>query len=218
MRGEVLHFDDEHGFGFITGTDGRRYTFEKTDLRREFPVGKGTLVEFEPDADRARDVFLIRGVGREAATQTGEFGRFAVQPDPVPTGMWSYFWRGLTANYANFRDRARRKEFWSYYLFYYIVGAAIATVSIFIDQAFGRLDAGGAPYVTVTAAILFIVATIVPSVAIQVRRQHDIGLSGWFYLLALVPYIGGLILLVFAFIPSQAHDNKWGPIPYGVRS
>ncbi|MBX3579264.1 MAG: DUF805 domain-containing protein [Rhizobiaceae bacterium] len=217
MRGEVLHFDDEHGFGFITGADGKRYTFEKTDLRRDFPISKGTLVEFHPEEDKARDLFLIRGVGREAAAQTGEFGRFATEQGPVPTGMWSYFQRGLTSNYANFRDRARRKEFWSYYLFYYIALAVLITVCLFIDQAFGRLDAGGAPYVTVTAGLLFFVATIIPAIALQVRRQHDIGLSGWFYLLVFVPYIGGLILLVFDFIPSQPHENKWGPVPYGVR-
>ena len=49
------------------------------------------------------------------------------------------------------------------------------------------------------------------------RRQHDIGLSGWFYLLILIPYVGGLIIFVFTLIPSQKHDNKWGPVPYGVR-
>jgi uncharacterized membrane protein YhaH (DUF805 family)/cold shock CspA family protein len=213
MRGEVLHFDNEHGFGFVTGSDGRRYTFEKTDLRREFPVSKGTLVEFQPENDKARDLFLIRGA---AAAREEEFGRFAVVPDTVSTGLWSYFWRGITANYANFRDRARRKEYWGFVLFYYIALIGAVLVGLAIDQAAGFLDQD-MPYVAGTLGGLGILVAIVPWVAMSVRRQHDIGLSGWFYLLILVPYIGGLILFVFALIPSQKHANKWGPPPYGVR-
>ena len=64
---------------------------------------------------------------------------------------------------------------------------------------------------------LFLLATFLPGLALVVRRQHDIGLSGWFYLLVLIPYVGGLIVFVFTLIPSQKHDNKWGPVPYGVK-
>ncbi|HTV70500.1 MAG TPA: DUF805 domain-containing protein [Rhizobiaceae bacterium] len=217
MRGEVLHFDNEHGFGFITGTDGKRYTFEKTNLRREFPVSKGTLVEFQPIADKAHDVFLIRGVGNAvAATADAEFGRFAVTAEPESTGLWSYFSRGITTNYANFRTRARRKEYWGFALCWWIAAIAISLVGFAIDQAFGFL-AEETPYTAFTFIGLFFLATFIPGIAMQVRRQHDIGLSGWFILLVFVPYIGNLILLVFGFIPSQKHDNKWGPIPYGVR-
>lgn len=220
MRGEVLHFDNEHGFGFITGTDGKRYTFEKTDQRREFPVSKGTLVEFQPDADKARDVFLIRGVGNTAAAATSdagtEFGRFAVTAEPEPTGLWSYFWRGITANYGNFRTRARRKEYWGYVLFWYITAIAISLAGLAVDQSLGFLDQE-TPYATLTLIGLFVLGTLIPGIAMQVRRQHDIGLSGWFILLVFVPYIGNLILIVFGFIPAQKHDNKWGPVPYGVR-
>jgi uncharacterized membrane protein YhaH (DUF805 family) len=220
MRGEVLHFDTEHGFGFITGADGKRYTFEKTDLRREFPVSKGTLVEFQPLADKAQDVFLVRGMGNAAAaaaTDAGaEFGRFAVTAEPEDTGLWSYFWRGITANYANFRTRARRKEYWGFALFWYVTAIALSLAGIAIDQAIGLLDQE-TPYTALGLFGLFVLCTFIPGIAMQVRRQHDIGLSGWFILLVFVPYIGNLILLVFGFIPSQKHDNKWGPIPYGVR-
>ncbi len=60
MRGEVLHYDEAQGFGFITGTDGSRYTFSREDLRREAPMSKGTQVEFQPSGSQARDVFSIR--------------------------------------------------------------------------------------------------------------------------------------------------------------
>ncbi|MDO8933008.1 MAG: DUF805 domain-containing protein, partial [Rhodocyclaceae bacterium] len=48
-------------------------------------------------------------------------------------------------------------------------------------------------------------------------RLHDIGLSGWFYLLVFVPSVGSLIIFVMTLIPSQKHDNKWGPVPHGIR-
>ena len=73
------------------------------------------------------------------------------------------------------------------------------------------------PLATITLATIFVLAGILPSLAMSVRRQHDIGLSGWFFLLIFIPYIGNLILFVFALIPSQKHENKWGPVPAGVK-
>ena len=119
MRGEVLHYDDEQGFGFINGTDGKRYAFERSDLRRLVPVGKGTLVEFQIDGATAREIFIIRSDTRASAPAS--FGRDAIVAEPEHTGLWSYFTRTLTSNYANFRGRARRKEYWGYVLFYTIL-------------------------------------------------------------------------------------------------
>ena len=116
MRGEVLHYDDEQGFGFINGADGKRYAFERSDLRRLVPVGKGTVVEFQIDGATAREIFIIRSDTRASAPAS--FGRDAVVAEPESTGIWSYFIRTLTSNYANFRGRARRKEYWGYVLFY----------------------------------------------------------------------------------------------------
>ncbi|TIW32039.1 MAG: DUF805 domain-containing protein, partial [Mesorhizobium sp.] len=48
MRGEVLHYDEDQGFGFITGADGNRYTFAREDLRREASMARGTAIEFQP--------------------------------------------------------------------------------------------------------------------------------------------------------------------------
>jgi cold shock CspA family protein len=56
MRGEVLHYDEAHGFGFITGEDGNRYTFRREDLTRSFPLARGVTVEFHVSGDQARAV------------------------------------------------------------------------------------------------------------------------------------------------------------------
>ena len=73
---------------------------------------KAPLVEFQIDGASARDIFLIRSDMRASAP--AQFGREAVAAEPESTGLWSYFVRTLTSNYANFRGRARRKEYWGF--------------------------------------------------------------------------------------------------------
>ena len=128
MRGEVLHYDQEQGFGFITGSDGTRYSFGREDLRRDTVVGRGTPVEFQPNGGQAKSVFPIRAqAGAQPASpqQTAtpaHFGRNAMSAPggmPAPSlGLWGYFTRCLSTDYVNFRDRARRKEYWGFILFW----------------------------------------------------------------------------------------------------
>lgn len=221
MRGEVLHYDETQGFGFLAGSDGNRYAFAREDLRGTAVPGKGTQIEFQPSGSQARDVFAIHaqvGAPEIASTAPQHFGRMAVGNPDEGTGLWSYFWRGMTANYANFSGRARRKEFWGFYLFWAILIVLVAGAGFGVDGALGNLETGdGYPVAGLSVLGLLVLAGIVPNIAITVRRIHDLGLSGWFYLLILLPYVGGLILFVFTLIPSQKHENRWGPVPAGVR-
>ena len=75
-----------------------------------------------------------------------------------------------------------------------------------------------APAITLTLSIVFVLATLLPGLGLAVRRQHDIGLSGWYSLFVLIPSLGSLILLAFSLIPSQKRDNRWGPVPENVIS
>ncbi|MER9299854.1 DUF805 domain-containing protein [Mesorhizobium sp. M0621] len=237
MRGEVLHYDEEQGFGFITGADGNRYTFTRENLRRQTAMLKGTIVEFQPGGGQARDVFSIAtqtatkapdaGAGTNtASTQAGNapvasafqaqhFGRSSEPAEP--TDLWGYFWRGVTRNYFNFAGRARRKEYWSYFLFWVVSLLIIGGIGLFADNEMGNFDSSVSAAVTVGLCGTFVLATLLPSLGMTVRRIHDIGLSGWLYLVVLIPTIGSLIILVFALIPTQARENQWGPVPAGVR-
>lgn len=222
MRGEVLHYDEAQGFGFIAGIDGNRYAFAREDLKRVVPMGKGTQVEFQPNAGYARGIFSVRsqldGASAEpAAAPLQSLGRPA-SPTTGSTGLWSYFSQASTTNYVNFRGRARRKEYWGFYLFWVIAVAGLSALGLAVDGAVGNLKAGvELPVVTFALPLLFILATFLPALAVTVRRIHDLGLSGWFYLLILLPYVGGLIIFVFSLIPSQGHENRWGPVPAGVK-
>ncbi len=91
--------------------------------------------------------------------------------------------------YVTFQGRANRSEYWFFVLFNFICGLV--------------------PYVNYVAAI----ALFLPGLAVAVRRLHDIGKSGWYYLLCLVPLVGPIILLIWFCQPSQNGDNEYGPNP-----
>jgi len=71
----------------------------------------------------------------------------------------------------------------------------------------------GIGYLPSIALALYGLAVMVPSLAVSVRRLHDIGKSGWTILLGLIPFVGGIILLVFCCQDSQPGENKWGASP-----
>ncbi|OCG49727.1 hypothetical protein A9G35_11370 [Gilliamella sp. Choc5-1] len=106
-------------------------------------------------------------------------------------------------NYANFNGRARRKEYWMFILFYII----LAFITIIIDKMIGS------PLV-ITA--ILVSALFLPSLAVTVRRLHDTSKSGWWVLLQFIPYIGGIIILVFCVMDSTPGSNQYGENPKGL--
>ncbi len=211
MRGEVIHYDDNQGVGYISGDDGERYGFTRADMKQLVSVGRGTRVDFTRDGVNARDIFLMAGA-------PSGFGRAPVvtdASDPDP-GLFGYFKRCVTAKYATFAGRARRKEYWSFVLFALIGAVVLGGTGFAIDAAMGVLDNGDAPYFTMGLVGVFWLVLFIPSLAVTVRRIHDLGLSGWFYLLIFLPYVGSLIIFVFTVMPTQKNENKWGPVPAGI--
>ncbi len=115
----------------------------------------------------------------------------------------------MIENYANFNGRARRAEYWYFTLgnfiimfIFYLIGFAGAFMNSTVLMAFGFGIYG------ITA-----LATLVPSIAVGVRRLHDIGKSGWYYLIGLIPLVGGIILLVWFFTDGNRFTNEYGEDP-----
>lgn len=105
--------------------------------------------------------------------------------------------------YVDFSGRARRAEYWWFGLFVVIVGVvlAIAEAVLFHGQMgqYGLLSG------------LWNLATLLPSLAVAVRRMHDTGRSGWWLLLFLVPLIGVLIVLYWFIQRGTVGTNQYGP-------
>lgn len=108
--------------------------------------------------------------------------------------------------YATFSGRARRREFWFFALFNALIALALAAVDVttgLYDEETGI----GLLYGLYTLAVLL------PSIAVTVRRLHDTGRSGWWYLIVLIPLLGAIVLLVFMLLDGERGANRFGPDP-----
>ena len=111
--------------------------------------------------------------------------------------------------YAIFSGRARRKEYWYFFLFNLVITFFLA----FIDGMAGFfIDEIGLGLI----GILYALAVFVPGTAVTVRRLHDTGRSAWWLLILVVPIIGTIILLVFLVLDSDTDENRYGISPKSV--
>jgi uncharacterized membrane protein YhaH (DUF805 family) len=105
--------------------------------------------------------------------------------------------------YADFNGRASRAEYWYWYLFRMLMvgGMIFLAVASRVNLVFVLVG-------------LELLVMLLPSLAVAVRRLHDVNMSGWLLLLVFVPF-GGLFIFILSVIPGTAGGNKYGPGPYG---
>jgi uncharacterized membrane protein YhaH (DUF805 family) len=123
--------------------------------------------------------------------------------------MFNWYKKVMFENYANFNGRARRSEYWYFALVYFI----LIILAIVLDGALG-LNFAPLPYGYIY--MLVALAHFLPSLAVGVRRLHDVGKSGWFYFIALVPIIGAIWLLVLFCTEGNQGENQYGADPKSV--
>lgn len=117
------------------------------------------------------------------------------------------FW----SNYATFKGRSRRSEYWFVQLFLLITNLAAAAIDLWLmDGDVEQFMANGGGGIV---GLVWILVTVVPALAILVRRLHDSGKSGWWALMLLVPFAGAIVLLIFVVTDSDTGDNQYGPSP-----
>ena len=119
--------------------------------------------------------------------------------------------RSFWSNYATFRGRSRRSEYWWIQLFLVLTNLAVAAVDLaLMNGDIDRFIANGGGGIV---GLIWILVTIVPALAVLVRRLHDTGKSGWWVLIGFVPFVGTIVLFVFSVLDSDAGDNKYGESP-----
>ncbi len=120
------------------------------------------------------------------------------------------------SKYADFTGRARRSEYWWFYLalmivnwlfFFVLVGPGYFTEVGKANPDLGKYMIG------ISVVSLFSMALLLPSLAVLVRRLHDTAKSGAYFFIALIPFVGGLILLVFLATEGTRGPNEYGPDP-----
>ena len=112
------------------------------------------------------------------------------------------------AGYCDYASRSRRSEYWFFVLFDFLV---IFAVGLIFGVIFGLIGIG--QVVPAIVAIVELVLFFGFMLPLSVRRLHDTGKSGWFILLGLIPFVGGIILLIFFCLDSQPETNEYGPSP-----
>lgn len=123
--------------------------------------------------------------------------------------MIEWYKKAVFENYANFTGRARRKEYWYFtlanlliLLFIYVLGSALSE---------GGSENPDDVYMIILG--LYFLATMLPNIAVTVRRLHDTNKSGWYYLVSFIPYAGGIWMLVLTVAEGTNGTNKYGPDP-----
>ncbi|MDW3651589.1 MAG: DUF805 domain-containing protein [Bacteroidia bacterium] len=111
--------------------------------------------------------------------------------------------------YADFSGRSRRKEYWYFVLFNFLIyillfAADMAIISNSSSAGLGIFSG------------IYALATLIPSLAVAVRRLHDIGRSGWSILFGLIPLIGAILLLIWYTTDSQVGSNAYGLNPKDI--
>ena len=120
--------------------------------------------------------------------------------------------KSVFGKYATFSGRARRSEYWFFVLFSTLVSILLSI----LRGLLGGSDGGSAlGMVFGFLSGIWGLAVLIPSLAVEFRRLHDTGKSGWFILLDLVPLVGWIILIVFLAADSQPGTNQYGPNPKG---
>jgi uncharacterized membrane protein YhaH (DUF805 family) len=120
--------------------------------------------------------------------------------------MFNWYKKVMFENYANFNGRARRSEYW----YFALMNLIILIIAAVLDNALGfNFSPFPYGYLYITVAL----ASFIPGLAVAVRRLHDVGKSGWFYFIALIPLIGAIWLLVLFFTEGNKGENQYGSDP-----
>lgn len=114
-----------------------------------------------------------------------------------------WYMEALT-KYVEFSGRARRKEFWTFTLVNFVISIILSLLDAMVGMGIGFIGT------------LFSLAIILPSIAVGIRRLHDIGKEGWWLLIGLIPLIGWIVLIYFYVQEGEAGANDYGPNPKAV--
>ena len=119
------------------------------------------------------------------------------------------WYREAFRKYAIFEGRARRKEYWFFALFNFLAVVVLSVVDMFFGTFRQEAELG-------LLSGAYVLAIVIPSLAVTVRRLHDTGRSGWWVLLHFLPVFGWIVLLLFTVQDSEPGANQYGPNPKGL--
>ena len=120
--------------------------------------------------------------------------------------------------YTRFNGRARRKEYWYFQLINFLIFLFLTILALLFASFSQQSDtiSNGIPSIVIIIGLLrtiYSLGVLLPSLAVNIRRLHDIGKSGWWCLIGIIPIVGSLILLYFLVQDSEPGANRFGRNP-----
>ncbi|MGJ8562859.1 MAG: DUF805 domain-containing protein [Alphaproteobacteria bacterium] len=122
--------------------------------------------------------------------------------------------KSFYGRYVDFGGRSARSEYWWVQLFY-VIAAILLSIPLILALGATGGEPTGSEMIWAAPLVLFVLAGILPMIAVTVRRFHDQDKSGWFYLLGFIPYVGGIVIIVFMCLKGTDGPNRFGYDPLG---
>lgn len=192
MKGTILDFSIQTNSGIISGEDQKRYSFIGSEWKEISPPQRGLNIDFDLDTT-GQAIGVYKALDNSIRSNAHIIN--STEKSEEDYNIFDWFIKCLK-NYANFNGRARRKEFWFFYL-------ALVICNIFAMVLDAILETEVIFYGIVT------LATIIPFLAVSARRLHDIGKSGWWYLISLT-IIGIILLIIWWAKEGETFSNPYG--------
>lgn len=208
MKGQILDFSIQAG-GLISSEDGKRYPFKNEEWKEQGIPTRGMKVDFDVDEDgQAVAVYKALGASSTGGVTTVLQNASQTRNENGQLSLFALFLEALTKRYAQFSGRASKREFWGYMLFRMVAVVAIFFVAVIMFAINESLVS-----IFNLLCWLFGIALFIPDLSVGVRRLHDTGKSGWWYLISVIPLIGWIWLIILWCQASVNEDNQWGGLP-----
>lgn len=117
-----------------------------------------------------------------------------------------WFLKILKEDYANFRGRVSREEYWKFMCVGILFSSAIFVLMVVFNSPTAAI-------IFMSIFFIFVFGTYIPTLAITVRRLHDTNRSGWAYFMSFIPFVGPIILMVYLCSEGTLGANRYGPDP-----
>lgn len=172
----------------------------ETDARTAGPYYESGSYRYDEQTRNQNEPFHIDNINRNGGQPGGCGASDPSSPESYINPSFGEAIRSFFLRYIDFSGRSSRAEYWFVFLLNFIITTAIGFLAKNVSNAFGILDT------------VYSLAVLIPMLAIDFRRLHDTGRSGWFLLLWFIPIIGWIILLVYHCQGSEG-PNIYGPEP-----
>ena len=208
MKGQILDFSLQKNGGVISGDDGNRYLFHSSEWREQTMPTRGMAVDFDIN-EKNHGVAVYMALQQKPTAQVRTIKKST--PTAVANGepsLLDYAIAVIKDNYVNFEGRARRKEYWGFVLF-----SSLIAFGLVILSGIGAAISEDMAIVLSLPYYIYVLAIMLPNIAVGIRRLHDIDKSGWWTLVGLIPLVGSIWLIVLFATEGNTGENQFGEDP-----